>query len=89
MRDVLGKGRKVRLVVDLHSGITEPDTLEELVGLSGDASNSFTFRAFFGISPMFHPKLYISRSGESVAFLTGSFNLTGKALEGIWSMGCM
>lgn len=82
LMDALAKGHKVRLVVDLYSGITEPDTVEKLVALSRNNSNDFNFRAFFGLNPMFHAKLYISRSGESVSFLTGSFNLTGKAIDG-------
>ena len=82
LQGAIEKGRPVKMVIDLHCGITEPDTLEKLVKLSRDSGNSFEFKAFFGVNPMFHAKLYISRCGESVSFLSGSFNLTGKAIDG-------
>ena len=80
LKQALSQNLRVRMVIDLHSGITEPDTLDELVALSRDKGNSFEFRAFWGVNPMFHAKLFLSHTCESVCFLTGSFNLTGRAL---------
>ena len=76
----IDSGRSVRLVIDLHTGITEPETLKELMDLSQKADNSIEFRSFFGANPKFHSKLYISDSGETVMFIVGSANLTEKAL---------
>ena len=81
LQQAINNGRSVKLAIDLHAGITEPDTLKELVELSRDPGNRLGFRAFFDANPMFHSKLYIADRGESISFLTGSFNLTGKAFE--------
>ena len=58
-----------------------------MVALSRDKGNGFEFKAFFRVNPMFHAKLYISRAGESVSFLSGSFNLAGKALDSNTGLG--
>ena len=79
------KGHHVRMVVDLSSGITEPDTLRELVRRSCDDRDNFGFRAFFSTkgTVIFHGKVYIahSRKKNFITFLTGSYNLTGAALH--------
>ena len=80
LEQVLSNGLKVKMVIDLNSGITEPDTLKELVGWSRDSGNRFEFKAFLNGNPMFHAKLCIAHSAESTIFLTGSYNLTEKAL---------
>ena len=80
LEQAICQDRRVKMVIDLHCGITEPDTLDNLVALSRDKGNKFECKAFFGVNPMFHAKLYLSRNCESISFVTGSFNLTGRAL---------
>ena len=89
--NALNNGRRVRLVVDLNSGITETVTLQELVNWSEDQSNQFEFRAFFGGPAKFHGKVYIAHSQQEnfITLLTGSYNLTASALHHNWEHGLL
>ena len=86
------KVEKVRLLVDLKSGVTDPDAVKRMVELSGEESDRFECKEFFikeHPHAILHSKLFISNSSNSVTFLTGSFNLTQNALErneehGLW-----
>ena len=84
LSETMSKGHEVRMVVDLSSGITEPDTLRKMVGWCRNNETKFRFRAFFSTrgQAIFHGKVYIahSRNKEFITFLTGSYNLTQAAL---------
>ena len=80
IRVQLDRGFKIRMVIDLHSGITEPEVLRRMHELSKDEDNGFQFRAFFNKGPLFHAKLFLAQTTDSTTFITGSPNLTRKAL---------
>ena len=86
------KVEKVRLLVDLKSGSTHPDAVKRMVELSEEEGARFECKEYYikgHRHAILHSKLFISNSGNSVTFLTGSFNLTQNALErneehGLW-----
>ena len=71
---------KVRFLIALDGRITEPAAAERLLDLSSDSFEVRYFDLPASERAIFHPKLYICSSAESVSFLTGSYNLTGAAL---------
>ena len=70
----------VRFLFSLDGRVTEPAAAERLLGLVGQGFEVKYFEIPASERAIFHPKLYISSSGLSVTFLTGSYNLTGAAL---------
>ena len=78
---------KVRLLVDLKNGATEPDAVKTMLELSKKHGSRFECKEYY-IWDKEHPhaglhaKLLISKVHDSVTFLTGSCNLTENALEG-------
>ena len=72
--------KRIKFLVYLDGRITEPAAVRKLVELS--VNPHFEVRAFVPIrnNAIFHSKLYISYSDQSITFLTGSYNLTGAAL---------
>ena len=76
----LAKGR-VRVLVSLDGRITEPEALKQLVDLTGEGLEVRYFHIPPSEHAIFHLKLYIFETGDSTTFLTGSYNLTGAALE--------
>lgn len=80
LRQASSKGR-VRFLIALDGRITEPAAAERLLDLSSDRFEVRYFDLPASERAIFHPKLYICSSAESVSFLTGSYNLTGAALD--------
>jgi superfamily II DNA or RNA helicase/HKD family nuclease/diadenosine tetraphosphate (Ap4A) HIT family hydrolase len=78
LRDVLGRGGRVRLVTGDYLGATEPTALYRLLDLQGDVE----LRVFESGQASFHPKAYVvrQRGGSGTAFV-GSSNLTETALR--------
>ena len=89
--EAVSKGKKVRVVADLNSGITETETLRELMALSRDKGNNFKFKGFFNSKAIFHGKVFVAHSKERnfIAFLTGSYNLTASAFHRNWEHGLL
>jgi HKD family nuclease len=85
-RDLLGRGKQLRILTGDYLGITEPDALMRLLDLEGDVvrrvyeTGSNSGPAFVPVVRSFHPKAYIfSRGAEGTAFV-GSSNLSLAAL---------
>jgi superfamily II DNA or RNA helicase/HKD family nuclease len=84
LRDVLGRGGRVRLITGDYLGITDPTALLRLLDLQSKASDrqhDIELRIFESKGTSFHPKTYIidRYEGEGAAFV-GSSNLTETAL---------
>ena len=83
LEEALNKGQRVRLLLDLDSGVTQPEAVFELVELA-QKHEQFEVKAFVPHRQdgIFHPKLYIVHSPDDdrVTFLVGSHNLTRAAL---------
>ena len=71
---------EVRMLISLDGRTTEPEAVKKLFELTEKGLKARFFDVPSREYAIFHPKLYISRSGESTTFLTGSYNLTGAAL---------
>lgn len=78
LRDLLGRGGRVRILTGDYLDATDPDALVELLDLEGD----LRLRAFETTERSFHPKAYLffDRDGHGTAFV-GSSNLTRPALQ--------
>lgn len=75
---------KVRLLVDLKGGATDPEAVKRMVGLSQDEEDRFKCKEYYTEEHPhagLHAKLLIASGGNSVTFLTGSCNLTKNAIE--------
>ena len=79
IRDLLGRGARVRIVTGDYLDATDPDALVDLMDLGGDLQ----LRVFEANNTSFHPKAYIfyEGPGAGTAFV-GSSNLTQPALRG-------
>jgi HKD family nuclease len=77
----LETGTEVRILIDLSVGNTDPTALWDLLALRGRYA-SLLLRAYLpqGDSVL-HSKLYIQNGSHGVAFVTGSANLSGPALQ--------
>jgi len=77
----LKNGTQVRILIDLRVGNTDPSALWDLLALQGRYA-SLLLRAYLpqGES-ILHSKLYIQSGSQHVAFVTGSANLSGPALQ--------
>jgi superfamily II DNA or RNA helicase/diadenosine tetraphosphate (Ap4A) HIT family hydrolase len=77
LRDLLGRGGRVRLLTGDYLDVTDPDALLRLLDLEG----RIELRVFEARGTSFHPKAYVfyRRGGTGVAYV-GSSNLTGSAL---------
>ena len=83
--------RSVRFLLALDGSTTHPDAVEYLFKLMNTDCQVKHFYDVGKQDRIFHPKLYISHSakGNRITFLTGSYNLTKRALErnqehGLW-----
>jgi superfamily II DNA or RNA helicase/HKD family nuclease/diadenosine tetraphosphate (Ap4A) HIT family hydrolase len=77
LRDLLGRGGRLRLVTGDYLGVTEPDALAHLLDLEGDVH----LRAYEAGDGSFHPKAYLFRHPDcSGTAYVGSSNLSATAL---------
>ena len=75
---------KVRLLVDLKGGVTDPDAVKGIVKLAQEEGDRFECKEYYIKKPLhagLHSKLLLSDDGDSVTFLTGSCNLTKNGIE--------
>jgi superfamily II DNA or RNA helicase/diadenosine tetraphosphate (Ap4A) HIT family hydrolase len=77
LRDLLGRGGRLRLVTGDYLGVTEPDALAHLLDLEGEVH----LRVYEAGGGSFHPKAYLFRhaDGCGIAYV-GSSNLSATAL---------
>jgi len=77
IRTAIRNGAYLEFLVGLDFRVTEPEALEFLYALSREGTNSALY-CYGSLSPavIYHPKLYLFKTGEQVAFLIGSSNLT-------------
>jgi superfamily II DNA or RNA helicase/diadenosine tetraphosphate (Ap4A) HIT family hydrolase/HKD family nuclease len=77
LKDLLGRGGRLRLLTGDYLGVTEPGALLRLLDLEGDVR----LRVYEAAGASFHPKAYLfhGAGGSGTAFV-GSSNLTALAL---------
>ena len=81
LREKLQAGDRVRLLIDLEAGATDPTALWDLVELNSEFPSNLLLKAYIPDSGILHSKLYVSRNGTDATLITGSANLSGAALE--------
>ncbi|MCA8941850.1 MAG: DEAD/DEAH box helicase family protein, partial [Planctomycetes bacterium] len=77
LEDVLDRGDRVRWITGDYFGVTEPNSLQQLLDLDGSCES----HVFESSGTSFHPKSYVFhfRDGDGVAFV-GSSNVSASAL---------
>ena len=82
IQTLLRNGHRVRFLIDLHSGNTDPSAVWSLVELQ-DSYEGMTVKTFLPDNDggNLHAKLYLSQTGDEVNSIVGSGNLTGAALR--------
>lgn len=81
LRQKLNGGSRVRLLLDLEEGATDPSALWELLALNAEFPSRLLLRAYVPEIGILHSKVYISKSGDGATLITGSANLSRAALE--------
>lgn len=78
----LKAGALVEFLIGLDMRSTEPEALHALLELSRKGDNVEVY-CFASLSPagIYHPKLYLSKSGDAVTSIVGSSNLTEGGLR--------
>ena len=77
----LAAGLRVRLLLDLQEGATDPAALWGLVALARTYPRSLFLKAYVPEQGILHSKVYISEREDSVTLITGSANLSAAALK--------
>jgi HKD family nuclease len=82
IQTVLAAGGYAEFLVGLDMHTTEPEALTRLYELSLEATNVNVY-CYAALSPaaIYHPKLYLIRTGQSVTSIVGSSNLTDGGLR--------
>ncbi len=77
IQEALKRGAKIEFLVGLDMYVTEPDAIRALFERSV-ANSSFGIYCLSKLDPfsIYHPKLYLCRSDQSVTAIIGSSNLT-------------
>ena len=77
----LDAGDKVRLLVDLKAGATDPSALWDLVSLNTQHLANLQLKTYVHDTGILHSKVYISKNGNYATLISGSANLSSAALE--------
>ncbi len=77
----LASGRRIRLLLDLQEGATDPTALWELIALAHQYPSSLLLRAYVPNQGILHSKVYINQADSRVTLITGSANLSAAALN--------
>ena len=77
----LESGSRVRLMLDLQEGATDPTALWGMVTLNSEFPTNFLLKAYVPEKGILHSKVYISDNGDDATLITGSANLSGAALQ--------
>ena len=81
LRERLRAGNRVRILLDLETGATDPAALWELVAMNSQFPSRLLLRAYIPETGILHSKVYISNNGDDVTLITGSANLSRAAIE--------
>ena len=81
LRQKMEAGHKVRLLLDLEEGATDPTALWELVALNSEFPSGILTKAYIPEQGILHSKIYISKNGNDATLITGSANLSRAALQ--------
>lgn len=74
-------GRQICVVAGQNFGLTEPDALHTLRLLFDKRANAKVYIAHAtNAGQVFHPKMYLFRTGETVTLISGSANITSGGL---------
>lgn len=76
----LESGRRIRLLLDLQEGATDPTALWRLVALARTYATALILRAYVPTQGILHSKVYINETRGDVTLITGSANLSAAAL---------
>ena len=80
LEEKLESGQRIRLLLDLQEGATDPTALWELIALAHTYPSSLFLKAYVPNRGILHSKVYINESGSDVTLITGSANLSAAAL---------
>ncbi|WP_286856431.1 MULTISPECIES: phospholipase D-like domain-containing protein [Sphingobacterium] len=72
----------VQILAGANFGLTEPAALKQILKLSTERGNISGYINKLSSKEIFHPKMYLFRSGSCGHIIVGSANLTGGGLEG-------
>ena len=78
----LETGNRVRILLDLEAGATDPTAIWELVTLNAKFPSNLLVKAYVPENGILHSKLYISENDGEGTLISGSANLSRPALEG-------
>lgn len=81
LQQKLESGTRVRLLLDLEDGATDPSALWGLVALNSSFPSNLHLKAYVTDNGILHSKVYISADGSGATLITGSANLSGAALQ--------
>ncbi len=81
LQQKLESGARVRLLMDLQEGATDPSALWDLIALNAEFADNLHLRAYIPEHGILHSKVYISGSSHGATLITGSANLSGAALH--------
>ena len=76
----LESGRRIRLLLDLQEGATDPTALWRLVTLARTYTTPLLLKAYVPNQGILHSKVYINETSGNVTLVTGSANLSAAAL---------
>ena len=81
LQEKLESGKRVRILLDLQEGATDPSALWDLVALNANFPSNLHIKAYVPEKGILHSKVYISGNGTDATLITGSANLSGAALH--------
>lgn len=81
LQQKLESGDRVRLLLDLEEGATDPAALWELIALNSNFPSNLLVKAYIPENGILHSKVYISGDGIGAILITGSANLSAAALQ--------
>jgi HKD family nuclease len=73
----IGKNKKIRIITGQNFGLTEPDAFSELHRLFDKRRSAKLYLDKAGLkTKIFHPKLFMFKTGSDVKIISGSANIT-------------
>ena len=81
LHEKLLSGGRVRFLLDLRQGATDPSALWDLVALNEEFPDSLLVKAYAPDKGILHSKVYIAGNDSDAVLITGSANLSRPALQ--------
>ena len=81
LQQKLESGSRIRLLLDLEEGATDPTALWELVTLNSEFPSNFLLKAYIPEKGILHSKVYVSENRDYATLITGSANLSRAAFQ--------